>query len=188
MAESQYYLTSVTCNFEIPNPRKLGVLHYFAPPGKRNDESARHWDAPHPGDLEWFDYNCHVVQFISRKDGALLIPFVRIEVALEGASSHELRIQSPLRPNTGIEVPDDAGIDSHIFLIRSLQEDTGWRIFTISHQDLLAAPHSVEYPGIGIAVPDLLTLPRLDDAPNKLKLIELRDKAHDAFYAAGGMQ
>lgn len=75
--------------------------------------------------------------------------------------------------NKRIIVPIHGQIASYVFLIRGLDEDTGWRVFEIKCDVLLSLN------GRTLTVPDLMELPSLAsrrDGDELLQLVELAAK------------
>jgi hypothetical protein len=165
----QSAVKSVSLN--IANPRQVGE-HYF----KRNGSIGNRRRSA--TDVEVWDQSVMIYVFVALtgSDGPKLAVYPKKHGRFGTFGQvyeewHEFTPENPVSAEVSwLQLPLHESIDKYIFVIRSLDEKTGWRIATV--------PSSELSPSKTCSIPDLLTLPQLANDVHESKYREML-KPHD---------
>lgn len=151
---------------EVANPRKVGD-HYFKGSGSIGDQRNS------PSDVEVWEQLVTIYVFVELADyDGPKLPVYPKKGARFGTFGQvheewrEFSIESRLTSEIPrLQVPLHNSIQNLVFLIRSHDEDTGWRLASVPVTEIREdSEHQI---------PDLMTLPRLADDPNESKYREM---------------
>lgn len=152
---------STRCQLVIQNPRKLGEREFYSADG-RSYGSRR----SSPTDREMFRYEVRVVPLVRLNSGKVVSPVVVERRARREGGSQLVLSQVTTYADTiyggYIGMPRHPSLQSHVLLLKTNQEETGYRVFEID-----PAKASGE-----IVVPDLLTLPSVVGHPDEQAFLE----------------
>jgi hypothetical protein len=149
----------------VKNPRDKGK-HLFVERDARGFISYRTNLRTSPSQEELFEYRVRVAPLCKLESGEITCPIVYMERAsfgrLGGVTSSRQR-EPPFRIYVAgeeefVPLPPGQQISAYILLLNAFDEDTGWRFFEVPAEQVTR--HDP------IVVPDLLSLPLLDDVPN----------------------
>jgi hypothetical protein len=124
------------------------------------------------------EYRVQVVLLVRLKTTKFVAPWIEVQQPRKGVVGiyYEKRRQDPM---TGMAdklkmgIPVSAELDALVFLVRALNEETGWRYFEVSGDAMKQEK---------IAIPDLLTLKRLDDRKDGKELWGLYETANKEYH------
>ncbi|MCE5328487.1 MAG: hypothetical protein LLG01_18960 [Planctomycetaceae bacterium] len=166
-------------------------------------------DTPHvvpklPGELEWQEvrephahfadprgvggergYGAQIIPLVVLDTGKMIVPIVRIKRA-GGLDRHtvEMNPEAPIRgigEGDVVALPADPRMRKYVLLVRSLSEKSGWRVFEFD--DLgPRGQHDI------LAIPDVMTLPRLEDRKDQDLLWDTYERFQEEKYRWAGMR
>ena len=165
---------SYTDRFElylnIDNPRKAGeLIHYLRYQGKIVGESS----SPGPDTLSIPNYLCAAAIFgiNSHGDVSHIANYRTTKGGTFGGVSYvknDLKQEKGIGPNTSIIIDATIEFKEFIFILRSISEETGLRVFRIDRKLLLKTDETSP-----VRIPDLKSLPMLNEVSEAEKLQRL---------------
>jgi len=126
-------------------------------------------------------YGVQVVPLVALESGTVISPNVRVKRTRKGFMDRiepVIKQQEPLLcaiDGTEIALPADINVNKCILLVKSLDEETGWRIFEMSRKELVAHPGSI------LVIPDLLTLPSLNQQKDHANWWNVYERAEKEY-------
>ena len=164
----------------IDNPRNVGTHRFVERNGSGHIISESPIRSP-KHDIEIIEYSVKVVPIAVLNDGTFECPEVHLtrpRFGMLGQVTAARQLESPWRIYSSgreefLALSFDNRIDTYVFLLYGLSEDTGWRYVKTPVTEITTKAR--------IDIPDMLTLPRLEEAPEHDRMWQTFQDAERRF-------